>query len=210
MYLPSAFAVSDLPVLHEFMEQYSFATLITQHSGEPMASHIPFVLDRAAGPYGRLRGHLAIRNPQLADLAAGSEALVVFQGPHSYISPSWYATEPNVPTWNYTAIHAYGIPTIVDRAALGVLLKDLVRQHESSFEQPWDFDSEDSWIQKMSAEIAAFEITIDRLQGKFKLNQNRTPADRERVVAILSASSDPAQRLMAGLIKAASKEPGLP
>jgi transcriptional regulator len=205
MYLPSAFAVKDLLVLQDFMEQYSFATLVTQHSGQLIASHIPFVLDRDAGPNGLLQGHVAVRNPQLAHLAAGAEALVIFQGPHSYISPSWYTTPGNVPTWNYTAVHAYGVPKRVDRAALLVLLKDLVRQNEKFLEQPWDFDSEASWIENMLADIAAFEIPIDRLEGKFKLNQNRTPVNRARVVDILSASHDPAQRQMAGRIKLASE-----
>jgi transcriptional regulator len=207
MYLPKAFAVNDLLVLQDFMEQYSFASLVTQHSDELIASHIPFILDRGAGPHGRLRGHLAIRNPQLAHLESGSEALVVFQGPHLYISPSWYATTGNVPTWNYTTVHAYGIPKVLDRAALMLLLKDLVRQNERSFEQPWDFDPETSWVQAMLHEIAAFEIPIERLQGKFKLNQNRIPADRARVVETLSASEDPAQRQMASLIKQASGVP---
>jgi len=201
MYLPSAFAVKDLPVLHDFMEQYSFATLVTQHAGDLIASHVPFVLDRDTGPYGRLRGHLARRNPQLTHLAAGSEALVIFQGPHSYISPSWYAAPNNVPTWNYTAVHAYGIPKMMDRAALVVLLKDLVRQYETSFERPWDFDPAASWVQDLLPQIAAFEIEIEKLQGKFKLNQNRTSADRARVIDILSASHDPAQRQMAALIQ---------
>jgi transcriptional regulator len=204
MYLPSVFAVNDLPVLLDFMEQYSFATLITRHSDELIASHIPFVLDRDAGPNGRLRGHLAVRNPQLAHLAAGSEALIIFQGPHLYISPSWYATSHNVPTWNYTAIHAYGRPKIVDRAALVALLQDLVRQNERSYAQPWDFDPEASWVQAMLPEIAAFEILIDKLEGKFKLSQNRMPADRARVIDTLSASEDPVQRQMADLIKQAS------
>ena len=204
MYLPSVFAVKDLPVLQDFMEQYSFATLVTRHSDELIASHVPFVLDRDAGPYGKLRGHLAVRNPQLAHLESGSEALVIFQGPHLYISPSWYAAPHNVPTWNYTAVHAYGIPKIVDRAGLVVLLKDLVRQNEKSFEQPWDFDAEASWVQALLPEIGAFEIPIEKLQGKFKLNQNRILADRARVIEILSASQDPAQRQMADLILQAS------
>lgn len=205
MYLPIAFAVTDLTVLHDFMERYSFATLVTQHSGEMIASHIPFVLDRNLGPQGALHGHLAIGNPQLAHLASGSEALVIFQGPHSYISPSWYAASENVPTWNYTAVQASGIPKMMDRASLVGLLKELVRQNERSFEQPWDFDPEASWIQKMLPQIAGFEIPIERLQGKFKLNQNRSMADRTRVVEILSASEDPAQRQMAALIKQASE-----
>jgi transcriptional regulator len=207
MYLPSVFAVKDLPVLQDFMEQYSFATLVTRHADELIASHIPFILDRGAGPYGTLRGHLAVRNPQLAHLESGAEALVIFQGPHLYISPSWYATPHNVPTWNYTAVHAYGIPKIVDRAALVVLLKDLVRQNERSFEQPWDFDPEASWVQAMLPQIGAFEIPIENLQGKFKLNQNRIPADRARVIEVLSASEDPARRQMADLISQASGYP---
>ncbi len=205
MYLPSAFAVNDLAVLHDFMEQYSFATLVTQHSGEMIASHIPFVLDRNAGPHSCLHGHLAARNPQLAHLASGSQALVIFQGPHSYISPSWYAMPHNVPTWNYTAVHASGVPRMMDRAALIVLLKELVHQNEKSFEQPWDFDPEASWIQNLLPAIEGFEVPIQQLQGKFKLNQNRSPADRARVVEVLSASQDPAQRQMAGLIKKAAE-----
>jgi transcriptional regulator len=205
MYLPSVFAVKDLPVLHDFMEQHSFATLLTRNSDELTASHVPFIIDRDAGPHGTLRGHLAVRNPQLAHLESGSEALVIFQGPHLYISPSWYAKPQNVPTWNYTAVHAYGTPKILDRAALVVLLKDLVRLNEKSFEQPWDFDADDSWVQTLLPEIGAFEIPIERLQGKFKLNQNRIPADRARVIEILSASRDPARRQMADLIIQASK-----
>jgi transcriptional regulator len=205
MYLPSAFAVKDLRVLHDFMERYSFAMLVTGHSDELLVSHIPMVLDRDSGPYGRLRGHLAIGNPQLAHLESGSEALVVFQGPHLYISPSWYAAAHNVPTWNYTAVHSYGVPKMADQAATVLVLKDLVRQHESSFERPWDFDPDASWVQGMMRGIAAFEIPIERLQGKFKLNQNKMPADRARVAEVLAASEDPAQREMAGLIKKASE-----
>jgi transcriptional regulator len=205
MYLPSVFAVKDLPVLQDFMEQYSFATLVTRHADEMIASHVPLLLDRDAGPNGTLRGHLAVRNPQLAHLESGAEVLVIFQGPHLYISPSWYSKPQNVPTWNYTAVHAYGVPKMVDRSALVVLLKDLVRQNEKSLEQPWDFDADAAWVQAMLPQIAAFEIPIERLQGKFKLNQNRIPADRARVVEILSASQDPAQREMAELITQASR-----
>jgi len=205
MYLPRVFAVEDVPALHGFMEQFSFASLITQNEGKLIGSHIPFVLDREAGAYGRLRGHVAVGNPQLAHLKSGSEALVMFQGPHSYISPSWYAAQENVPTWNYTAVHAYGRPKILDRDGLILLLKDLVHQNERHFEQPWDFDPQAPWIDKMLPQIAAFEIPIERLEGKFKLNQNRALADRRRVVEVLSASNDPAQRQMAELIRQAER-----
>jgi transcriptional regulator len=205
MYLPRVFAVDDAPALHGFMEQFSFASLITQKEGKLIGSHIPFVLDREAGAHGRLRGHVAVGNPQLAHLKSGSEALVMFQGPHSYISPSWYAAQENVPTWNYTAVHAYGRPKILDRDGLILLLKDLVHQNERHFEQPWDFDPQAPWIDKMLPQIAAFEIPIERLEGKFKLNQNRALADRRRVVEVLSASDDPAQRHMAELIRQAER-----
>jgi transcriptional regulator len=205
MYLPRVFAVDDVPALHGFMEQFSFASLITQNEGKLIGSHIPFVLDREAGAHGRLRGHVAVGNPQLAHLKSGSEALVMFQGPHSYISPSWYAAQENVPTWNYTAVHAYGRPKVLDRDGLILLLKDLVHQNERHFEQPWDFDPQAPWIDKMLPQIAAFEIPIERLEGKFKLNQNRALADRRRVVEVLSASNDPAQRHMAELIRQAER-----
>jgi transcriptional regulator len=203
MYLPESFAVRDLPKLHDFIQQFSFATLVTQHDGNLIASHLPLVLDPKPGPYGRLRAHVAVGNPQLKHLQSGSEALVMFQGPHAYISPTWYASQHNVPTWNYTAVHAYGHPRMLDRAALVILLQDLVRQHESPQEQPWDFDPQAPWIERLLPQIAGFEIPIERLEGKFKLNQNRAPADRARVIEVLSASPDPAQRHMAELIQAA-------
>ena len=201
MYLPRAFAVDNVPELHDFMEEFSFGSLITQNEGNLIASHIPFVLDRDAGVRGRLRGHVAVRNPQLAHLKSGSEGLVMFQGPHGYISPSWYVSKETVPTWNYTAVHAYGRPRMLDRDGLIILLKDLVHQNERLFERPWDFDPQAAWIEKMLPEIVAFEIPIERLEGKFKLNQNRELADRRQVAEVLSASQDLAQRHMAELIQ---------
>jgi transcriptional regulator len=200
MYVPKAFAVDDLPRLQDFMEEFNFATVVTQRNGELTASHIPFLLDRSVEPYGVLRAHVASRNPQLEDFRSGSRALIIFQGPHTYISPSWYVNPRNVPTWNYTVVHAYGVPKILDQAAMVALLKDLVGKHENSFEQPWDFDPNDAWIQKLLPEIAGFEIKIEKLQGKFKLNQNRTAADRAGVIETLSASEDPPQIAIAGLM----------
>jgi transcriptional regulator len=200
MYVPKVFALEDVPKLQDFMELFNFATVITQRDGELTASHIPFILDRRVEPYGVLRAHVAIRNPQLEDLRSGSQALVIFQGPHTYISPSWYVKPENVPTWNYTVVHAYGVPKMLDRTGMIALLKDLVDKHERSFEQPWDFDSDAAWIQKLLPEIAGFEIRIERLQGKFKLNQNRTPADREGVIQTLLASEDPLQKAIADLM----------
>lgn len=205
MYLPEAFAVDDIPKLQAFMAEFNFATLVTQHQGVLIASHALLVLDAGAGPYGRLRGHLAARNPQLEHLRAGGEALAIFLGPHGYISPSWYASPQNVPTWNYTAVHAYGRPRMLDRDELVTLLKDLVRQQEQSLDPPWDFDPQAGWIERMLPHIGGFAIPIERLEGKFKLNQNRAPGDRARLIEVLSSSPDPAQRHMAELIEAANE-----
>lgn len=197
MYVPQAFAVNDIPRLQDFMEQFNFATMATGRAGELTASHIPFLLDRSVEPYGALRAHIAIRNPQLKDLQSGSQALVIFQGPHTYISPSWYVNPENVPTWNYMAVHAYGAPKIGNKGGLIALLKDLTAKQEASLDRPWDFDSDAAWIQKLLNEIVAFEIRIEKLEGKFKLNQNRKPEDRAGVIETLSASDDPAQRAVA-------------
>jgi transcriptional regulator len=200
MYVPPLFAVEDLGRLHDFMEEFNFATIVTQRDGELIASHIPFLLDRSVEPYGVLRAHIAIRNPQIKDLQSGSKALVIFQGPHAYVSPSWYVNPQNVPTWNYTVVHATGVPKIGNKAAMIALLKDLTAKHEGSFEQPWDFDPNAQWVQKMLMDIVAFEIKIEKLEGKFKLNQNRKPEDREGVIQTLSASDDPLQKAVADLM----------
>jgi len=200
MYVPKAFAIEDVAKLQDFMEEFNFATIVTQRDGEMTASHIPFLLDRTVESYGVLRAHVAVRNPQLEDFRSGSQALVIFQGPHTYVSPSWYVKPENVPTWNYTAVHAYGVPKILDRADMIALLKGLVGKHERSFEKPWDFDADDPFMQKQMPEIEGFEIKIEKLQGKFKLNQNRTAADRAGVIEALSDSDDPLQRAVAKLM----------
>jgi transcriptional regulator len=197
MYVPKLFAVEDLATLQDFMEEFNFATIVTQRDGELTASHIPFLIDRSVEPYGTLRAHVAIKNPQLEDFRSGAQALVIFQGPHTYVSPSWYVNPENVPTWNYTVVHAYGVPKILDREAMVALLKNLVGKHERPFENPWDFDPNDAFMQRQMPHIAGFEIKIEKLQGKFKLNQNRTPADRAGVIDALSKSGDPLQREVA-------------
>lgn len=201
MYIPSQFREQDTELLKDFMEHYNFATLVTQENGEMIASHIPFVLDKAAPPYGSLFGHVARKNPQLEHLQSGSEALVIFQGPHSYISPLWYANQRTVPTWNYAVVHAYGRPNMLGDADLLELLRKLVRRHEGASPPGWDFNEEQPWIRPMVAEISGFEIPISNLQGKFKLNQNRTAVDRQGVIETLTGSEDSTQRAVAALMR---------
>ena len=191
MYIPEAFREDDLNTLHNLMREYSFATLITQHEGTPFASHLPFILDAQRGSNGTLLAHMARANPQWHDFDSEQEVLVIFQGPHAYISPSWYEVQLSVPTWNYAVVHAYGMPRLIeDGPELYQLLKILIKTHEAQFETPWSFQLPDDYLQKMMRGIVGFEIEITRLEGKFKLSQNRTESERENVIAALQESPD--------------------
>lgn len=191
MYIPKAFREDDIHTLHTFMRAYSFATLVTMQNGVPFATHLPFILDTGRGLHGTLLAHMARANPQWHDFNSAQEVLVIFQGPHAYISPSWYEVELSVPTWNYAAVHAYGLPRLIDdREELYTLLKTLVQTHEVHFEKPWPFQLPDDYLQKMMRGIVGFEIEITRLEGKFKLSQNRTEAERANVITALQASTD--------------------
>lgn len=194
MYIPAAFRVEDLETLHAFMQRYSFATLVTVGDGEPFATHLPLLLDAVRGPYGTLRGHVARANPQWRQLSTGSP-LVIFQGPHSYVSPSWYEAELAVPTWNYTAVHAYGTARLLEDAdELMSLLRALTAIYEAPRPEPWQMDLPEEWLRNLARGIVGFELEITRLEGKWKLSQNRPEADREQVAAALSASKNAAER----------------
>src|SRR5438128_11674293 len=130
MYVPPAFSEKRLDVLHEFSRQHSFATLIASTPEAPTASHVPVILLPQRGPFGSLQFHLAKQNDQWQFLANDSKALVIFHGPHAYISPTWYKTAVAVPTWNYLAVHAYGRPRTLDDAQLAEHLHDLSSQFE--------------------------------------------------------------------------------
>ncbi|HYG74689.1 MAG TPA: FMN-binding negative transcriptional regulator [Planctomycetota bacterium] len=201
MYIPAAFNVDDLPTLHAFMRQHSFATLVTPHGKECAVSHVPLLIEDG-GRLGRLVGHVARANEHWKTLAAGADTLAIFHGPHAYISPSWYQTQPSVPTWNYAAVHASGRASLIEEAsAVHELLVKMVRFYESSFAKPWQADEE--FLRKLMPQIVAFEIEITKVEGKFKLSQNR-PKDIPSVIAALEQSSDAAARETAALMKRAS------
>jgi transcriptional regulator len=192
MYLPKSFQIEDLAELHAFMRAYSFASLVTQHQGAPFASHLPFLLDAERGPHGTLLAHMARANPQWRDFAGGGEALVIFQGPHAYISPSWYETHPSVPTWNYAVVHAYGMPQVVeDLATLRHMLETLVDSLEAAFAQRWGMNLPHDYLDKMMRAVVGFEIEITRLEGKLKLSQNRSEHDQNQVAEALGQSENP-------------------
>jgi transcriptional regulator len=191
MYIPKAFQQEDRATLHALMHHYSFATLVTQHDGLPFASHLPLTLRPDDGPQGTLVGHMARANPQWRDFAPGQEVLVIFQGPHAYISPSWYALHPSVPTWNYAAVHAYGVPQIIaDSTELYMMLQSLVQTYEAPRSQPWHFDLPEDYLQQMMQGIVGFTIRISRLEGKCKLSQNRPLGDQQRVAVALEHQGD--------------------
>ncbi len=197
MYIPDAFAETDVDRLHSLIEAYDFAMLITNGAPAPLVSHLPFVLDRESGPNGTLQAHMARSNPHWQSFAG--EALVVFRGPHSYISPSWYEPDaPAVPTWNYAVVEAYGTPRIVDDAQqLRAQQERLVATHEAGRSPSWTMaDQPPAYIDAMLKGIVGFEIPIARLEGKFKLNQNRSAPDRQRVAqALASGGSEDGQAL---------------
>ncbi len=193
MYIPKAFREDDIDVLHAFMQENNFAILVTMQDGVPLATHLPLILDRETGSYGSLKGHMARANTQWRTFDETKEVLVIFPGPHAYISPSWYVSEPktSVPTWNYVAVHAYGIPHIVsDEEMLYTLLKDSVDTFEASFATPWTIQQHGDFMRKKMRAIVGFEILITRLDGKMKLSQNRSTDDQERVIAMLQDSDD--------------------
>jgi transcriptional regulator len=187
MYIPAHFAETDLTKLHEFIRQHSFATLVTQQGGAPFASHLPIMLNGSVGSHGLLVGHMARNNPQWQDFAAGTEVLVMFHGPHAYVSPAWYEPNPmSVPTWNYMAVHAYGVARILSEEELVQALHQLTNENEKSFATPWKLEVSQMMRERMLGAIVGFEIKLNRIEGKFKMSQNRTQQDQRNVVAHLS------------------------
>ncbi|MDB5337923.1 MAG: paiB [Planctomycetaceae bacterium] len=190
MYVPSSFAETDREKLHDFVEQHSFGLLVTHRKETSLASHLPFLLDRQAGPQGTLIGHLARANSQWEG-DDQAEVLTIFSGPHAYISPTWYAEELVVPTWNYIAVHVYGRVTwIHNPTELLEIVKDSVQFYEQSLPQPWQLDAPAEFIEKLLKQIVGFRIEITRMEGKWKLNQNHPAERRERVIQALSQRSD--------------------
>lgn len=182
MYIPPHFVVTDQAAIHDLIERHSFGLLVSQVGSEPFASHLPFLLDRDAGPHGTLVGHMARANPQWRELV-GQTALAVFSGPHAYVSPTWYEAANVVPTWNYVAVHATGRAEVIeDRDALLAIVRRTVVVYEAGMPQPWTIDASGPYLDRVLGQIVGFRIPIDRLDGKMKLNQNH-PAERRAKVA---------------------------
>lgn len=208
MYTPSSFEETDLNKLHDFIEQHSFATLVSGSECDIHASHLPLLLDRDGGSHGRLVGHMARANPQWRDAATGS-ALSIFHGPHAYISPTWYQDKNVVPTWNYVAVHATGKLKIVDdRSGISEIVRRYVDVYEAGLPTPWSIDSADAdFIDGLIDSVVGFEITIDRLEGKWKLNQNQDERRRRLAATELRKAVDDNSAAIATMMEKSFSDP---
>lgn len=193
IYRPAAFACDDRDALLGFVRHYPFATLITQGSEGPWVSHLPLFCEN-----GQLFGHLARANPQTRALG-GADALAVFHGPHAYVSPRWYETAPAVPTWNYAVVHAQGPARLLNADETAQVMDRMSDLYEPGSE--WSFAGlPDDYRAGMLRGIVGVSMAIGRLEGKFKLSQNRPAADRQGAVRHLeqgSAEEQAVARLMA-------------
>lgn len=178
MYIPKYFEVTDKAEIFAFVEANAFGQLISSVGGKLFSTHMPFLLSEDKT---KIIGHLALQNPQHSDLN-GQEALITLQGPHDYISPSWYAS-PGVPTWNYQAVHIYGQASVFSSAdRIKSVVDTLTQKYESIFPQPW----KPEYKATMLSAIVGVEITINEIQCKYKLSQNRSAEDRAQVVTQLN------------------------
>lgn len=205
MYIPAHFAQADREPLFDLIEAHAFGLLISGSGRDMIASHVPFLLDRSRGEHGTLLCHLAAANNQLAALD-GQEVLCIFQGPHGYVSPNWYAKKPAVPTWNYMVAHAYGRARVSRDAAE---LRGIVDRLSKIYEGPngWQLDDEpDSFFAGMVRGIVGIEIPVAKLEGKFKLSQNRPLPDVDGVIANLRRLGGDENLALADAMDAAARK----
>jgi transcriptional regulator len=206
MYVPAHFKEDRVPVLHDAIRQIGFASLVTSGEGGLEASHLPMLVSPEPAPFGTLRGHVARGNRQWKRVEPRSQALVIFLGPNTYVTPSWYATKHQtgkvVPTWDYLAIHAYGeIGFFDDHAQLRDHVGELTEAHEGSRASPWAVaDAPRDYMDKMLGAIVGFKIVITRLEGKWKMSQNRSPQDIAGVQAGLVRENGSAQKAVADIM----------
>jgi len=207
MYLPSHFEVTDTDTLHGLIREHPLGALVINGPHGLDANHMPFEIDSEPAPHGRLLAHVARANPLWRNAGAGGEVLVIFQGPSGYVTPSWYPTKQEtgkvVPTYNYAVVHAYGrLRAIEDKAWLRAFVERLTDRHEGSRAAPWHVsDAPASYIDQMLGAIVGIEVTVTRLLGKWKMSQNRTPADQAGVVGGLKEQGPTNDLAMAQLVE---------
>lgn len=208
MYLPRHFAEDRIDVLASLVRQNPLATLVSLGEDGLIATHLPLLWDLEPAPYGTLRGHFARPNPHAKLASSPADALAIFGGPNAYVSPSWYPSKHQhgkvVPTWNYAVVHAHGPLRLIDDAEwLRALVTRLTDRHEGAFERPWRVsDAPDAFVDNLLGGIVGVEMAVTRLEGKWKLAQNRPDEDQVGTIAGLDARRDAASIALAGLMRA--------
>lgn len=204
MYVPEAFAEPSTDILFDLIDRHPFGLLIAHNAGRVEAAHVPFALDRDHGANGRLRAHVAKANPIWQMLDGAKQALAVFGGPHAYISPDWYIHDGLLPTWNYTAAHVYGTPTLMDDSQTEALLVDLSAANEAGLapKPNWTVDrvKPKAWAAALK-QIVGIALEIERIEGKAKLGQNRAPEDVKGAAEALRERGSDAERAIADLMQ---------
>jgi len=207
MYAPKHFEETDPETLRALIRSHSLGTWVTYGGDELSVNHVPFLLHAGSGPHGALVGHVARANPVWRSFSTTMPSIVVFQGAESGITPSWYPSKhahgKAVPTWNYAVVHAHGVPRAIDDATwLLAHLNELTDTHEAGQALPWKVaDAPRDYVDQMIANIVGIEIPLTRLEGKWKVSQNRSAADQLGVVAGLTAKETPRAREMAELVR---------
>lgn len=200
MYIPKLYKITDVEEIREFVQHNSFGTLVTTRKGRPIATHLPLQFLKDGEDYV-ITGHMAYGNPQWRTFESQEEVLVMFQGPHAYISSSWYEQE-NVPTWNYQAVHLYGEAQILDEEELKQDLTRLMEKYEKHREDPvlWDKLSP-SVLEKELKGIVGFKIKVNEIQAAYKMSQNRNDTDYRNIMDQLQQEGIPAAAQMADEMK---------
>jgi transcriptional regulator len=189
LYVPPHFRVEDRVVLVDFMRAHAFATLVASDDGGLQVSHVPILVD-VFGDKIVLRGHVAKANGQWEALEGAKHVMAIFHGPHAYVSPTWYVTQPSVPTWNYAVVHAHGKARVTDEAELHEVVSDLAAKYEAGNKPPWKLSEQPAaYVSSMLGMIVGFEIEVLRIEGKFKLSQNRA-VEIPRVTERLEAAGE--------------------
>jgi transcriptional regulator len=194
MYVPPFNRVHDRDPIVRFMQSHGFALLVSTGQQRITASHLPVLWDENDSEWGGLRSHMARANPQWQHFESGKEILCIFHGPHAYISPSWYVMQHTVPTWNYAAVHVYGVPELLDTSGLRKVVFDTTAKYESTMPQPWRIPLSEQEMDKTLKAIVGFSIRIIRVEAKFKLGQNRSTEDQASMLRALQESGKAGDR----------------
>lgn len=196
LYVPGSFREPDVAVMQEFMQRYPFATVVSYRDGIHV-SHLPVLLDSHRGPYGTIVGHMARANAHWRALDGQTGTTCIFHGPHAYISPTWYTARPAVPTWNYAVVHASGTPAIVDDERLAGIIDETLATFDPALREPGaDGHPPEAYRASLLKAVVGFEMPIERLDGKFKLGQNRSAEDQAGIRSALQGQGGAAAELI--------------